>query len=92
MEIIGYLAGIFTAGTMAPQIIKTIRTKNVRDLSVYMIMMYIFNAVLWVIYGISIRATPLIMADGFALAAGCIQMVLKLKYHKNGKEEFFRDL
>jgi MtN3 and saliva related transmembrane protein len=83
MEIIGYLAGILTASTMIPQIIKSIRTRHARDLSIYMILIYIFNAGLWVLYGISIHAAPLMLADSFAFGAGLTQLVLKLKFGQN---------
>ncbi|MBI4114868.1 MAG: hypothetical protein HY445_03440 [Candidatus Niyogibacteria bacterium] len=90
-EIIGYLAGVLTAGTMVPQIIKSIRTKHVRDLSIYMVLMYVLNAGLWVTYGISISSIPLILADSFALIAGLTQLFLKMRYYKNGKEGLFLD-
>ena len=83
MEIIGYMAGALTAGTMIPQIVKSIKTKMVRDVSIYMILMYVFNAGLWIIYGLSINSMPLIIADGFAFIAGLAQLILKFKYYNN---------
>lgn len=81
MDIIGYMAAVFTAGTMLPQIIKSIRTKHVRDISIHMLLMYIINASLWITYALTIGATPLLFADFFALCAGLTQLALKLKYN-----------
>jgi len=81
METIGYIAGFLTAATMLPQVIKSIKTKKVRDLSLYMILMYVFNAALWVVYGISIRAVPLILADSFAFIMGFAQLIVKVRYN-----------
>jgi MtN3 and saliva related transmembrane protein len=77
---IGYTVAILSAVTMLPQIIKTIRTKNVQDISMIMLTLYITNTGLWVAYGILIGALPVVIADGLACFAGTTQLVLKLKY------------
>lgn len=82
VELIGYSAAILTASTMTPQIIKSIRTKHVEDVSVVMIVMYTINTGLWVTYGLLIGATPVVLADGLACCAGITQFILKLKYNK----------
>mgnify|MGYP001176196373 CR=1 FL=1 len=80
IELIGYVAAFFTASTMVPQIIRSIKTKHVKDISLIMILMYITNASLWVVYGLSIGAYPVVIADGLASSAGLIQLFLKIKY------------
>lgn len=80
VEIIGYSAAILTASTMTPQIIKSIRTKHVQDVSIIMIIMYTINTGLWVTYGLLIGAYPVVLADGMACCMGITQFILKIKY------------
>lgn len=80
VELIGYSAAILTASTMTPQIIKSIKTRQVEDVSLAMILMYTINCGLWLTYGLLIYANPLVMADGLAFCAGVTQFILKLKY------------
>jgi len=82
IELIGYSAGFLIACTMIPQIIRSIRTKSVRDVSIYMILVFIVGLFLWTIYGILIRSIPIIISDGFGCCIGIIQLVIKLKYEK----------
>lgn len=81
-EFFGYTAAFLTAGTMAPQIVKSIRTRQVGDLSFAMITMYTINCGLWFTYGLLIEAKPLFIADGFAFCSGMTQFILKFKYEK----------
>ncbi|NIA02568.1 MAG: hypothetical protein GWP15_04230 [Nitrospirae bacterium] len=85
IELVGYSAAILTASTMTPQIIKSIRTRQVEDVSMAMVTMYTINTGLWVTYGLLIGATPIVLADGLACCAGITQFILKLKYEKSCK-------
>jgi MtN3 and saliva related transmembrane protein len=82
IELVGYSAGVLIAFTMIPQIIQSIRTKSVKDVSVYMIIVFIVGLFLWTIYGILIKSVPIIISDGFGCCIGIIQLVIKLKYNK----------
>ena len=82
VELIGYSAAVLTASTMIPQIIKSIRTKHVEDVSIAMIVMYTINTGLWVTYGLLIGAHPVVFADGLACCMGITQFILKIKYRK----------
>ncbi len=81
VELIGYVAAILTASTMIPQIIRSIHTKSVKDVSIVMLLMYTMNTALWVTYGILISAKPVVLADGLACCAGITQLIIKFKYN-----------
>jgi MtN3 and saliva related transmembrane protein len=81
--IIGYLATIVGTSIMLPQIYKSIKTKSVSDVSWGMLVLYFLNCLLWLIYGILILASPLMITNGIALAISILQIVLKIKYKKS---------
>jgi len=81
-EIIGYIAAAIGTSLMLPQVIKTIKTKKVRDLSIGMVFLYFLNCALWLAYGIMIKAMPVIVCNFIALLISIMQLILKLRYDK----------
>jgi MtN3 and saliva related transmembrane protein len=79
-EIIGFTAAAVGTSLMLPQVIKSIKTKRVNDISFAMLILYFFNCLLWLIYGILIIAWPVIICNFIALIISIIQLILKQKY------------
>ena len=49
--IIGIAAGVLTAASMMPQVVKTIKTKKAENVSALMLIILIGGVILWIIYG-----------------------------------------
>ncbi len=77
---IGLLAGIFTTGSLLPQVIKTIRTRNTKDISLLMYVFLTIGVFLWVIYGCMLKEFPIIIANGTSLLLTVSVLVLKIKH------------
>ena len=82
-NIIGYAAAVVGTCIMLPQIVKSYRSKKTGDLSMAMIVIYIFNCSLWLIYGLFLSAAPVILANGIGLVIVIFLFILKLKYNNN---------
>jgi len=54
VEIIGFTAAAVGTSLMLPQVIKSIKIKKVDDISFGMLVLYFFNCLLWLIYGMLI--------------------------------------
>ena len=78
--IIGILAAILTTLAGLPQLIKLIRTKKSKDLSLTMILMFVIGILLWLIYGIMLIDLPLIIANSFAIIIQSTILYYKFKY------------
>ncbi|MFZ2150845.1 MAG: SemiSWEET family transporter [Candidatus Absconditicoccaceae bacterium] len=79
-DLIGYLATAVGTFLMLPQVIKSFKTKNMKDISRGMIFMYIGNCLLWFIYGLLINSIPLMLCNFIALIIGLLQLILKIKH------------
>ena len=79
-EIIGFTAAAVGTSLMLPQVIKSIKTKKVGDISFGMLWLYFFNCLLWLIYGSLILAWPVIVCNFIALIISILQLFLKIKY------------
>ena len=82
INIIGFTAGFLMAITMIPQIIRSLKTKSVEDISLLMLVIYVTSAILWTIYGILIKSLPVAITDGFAFCVSSVQLFIKIKYTK----------
>ena len=82
VNLIGYLGTIVATISFLPQVIQSYRTKSVGDLSLATLVLLITNVTLWLVYGVLIHATPLIITN---LICGTIigyQLYLKLTYSR----------
>ena len=84
-QVIGFLAAFVGTQVMLPQIIKTIKTKRVDDLSLLMLVVYLLNCSLWLAYGLLISAWPVIICNSIALIISIVQLILKFKYGRKNK-------
>ena len=80
-EIIGFSAAVVGTALMLPQVIRSIKTKKVDDVSFGMLLLYFFNCLLWMVYGILILAWPVIICNFIAFIISIIQLILKMKYN-----------
>ena len=80
--IIGYAATIVGTSLMLPQVIKTLKTKHVDDISFAMLIFYFLNCALWLAYGLLISSIPLILTNFIAMIISIVQIMLKVRYTK----------
>ena len=78
--ILGLTAGTLSSLAGLPQLIKSVKTKSTKDLSLGMFSVLTAGAVLWLIYGIAIKDIPLISANAVSLSISISILILKLKY------------
>ena len=80
VDAIGFFAGFFTTVASLPQILKSVRTKSTKDLSLAFLGMIAFGQGLWIAYGLIISSAPVIAANVFSFALAATLITLKLKY------------
>jgi len=77
---LGLIAGLLTTLAMAPQVYKSWKTKQTKDLSWVWLSILIVGIILWLIYGIIIKDAPLILANSFTFVLVFILIILKYTY------------
>jgi MtN3 and saliva related transmembrane protein len=83
INMIGMVAGTLTSVAAVPQLIKTLRTRHARDISIWQPILLSLGVALWLIYGILIRNAPLILANIIPLACNVLLTILKLYYRND---------
>ena len=81
-DIVGFTAGILIAVSLIPQLIKSYKTRSVRDISFLMLIIIMLGTALWVVYGILIKSVPIIVMDGFGFLVNLALIFMKIRYKK----------
>lgn len=80
---LGLVAGTLTSIAAIPQLVKTLRTRHARDISIWQPLLLAIGVALWLIYGILIHDLPLILANIVPLACNVMLTILKLRYRND---------
>ena len=81
-QIIGLAAGICTATSLLPQVVKTIKEKKADEVSLLMLIVLMAGLILWIIYGIKRNDVPIIITNSFSLLVNITMIILRIRYKK----------
>jgi MtN3 and saliva related transmembrane protein len=79
---IGFVAGTLTSLAAIPQVVKTVRSRHVRDISIWQPLLLSIGVALWMLYGIMIDDLPLIIANIIPLLCNLLLTGMKIVYGK----------
>ena len=79
-EIIGYAAAALTMFGFLPQLVKMARTKSVDDVSLVMMVQMGLGVFLWLVYGLHLKNSPLIVANVVSLAILILGLFAYFRY------------
>jgi MtN3 and saliva related transmembrane protein len=81
ITLVGFIAGTLTTAAYIPQVIRSWRLKETRDISLAMLVLWAAGVSLWFIYGIWMDSLPIIAANGISLVLILILLGIKIRYH-----------
>lgn len=67
LAILATIFGVINGFANLPQIYKIFKTKSAKDLAVSTYLILAIGSIVWVLYGIEIRNTPVLIMNGLAL-------------------------
>jgi len=79
-QMVGIIAGILTASSLLPQVIKTLKEKKAAEVSKAMLLVLMSGVALWIVYGILRKDMPIVVTNCFSLAINILMMGLRIKY------------
>jgi MtN3 and saliva related transmembrane protein len=77
---LGYFAGLLTVVSFLPQVIRTWRTRQTRDLSLGMFALLVTASSLWILYGFLIGSWPVIATNIGMVALNGALVTAKVRY------------
>ncbi|MEK7172473.1 MAG: SemiSWEET transporter [Patescibacteria group bacterium] len=78
--ILGLVAAALTTFSSLPQVIKIIKIKSTKDISLGTYILVVTGIILWLIYGLLIKDLPLIAANIVSLILTVTILGFKIKY------------
>ena len=75
---LGYIAGTCTTASLLPQVLKAWRSRSVEDLSLAMLLIFAGGVALWVVYGLLLGETPIVLFNALSFALAQILIYFKI--------------
>lgn len=79
-EYLGYAAGVLTVSSFLPQVVRSWRTRQTRDLSLGMFTLLTTACALWMVYGVMTSDWPVILTNGAMVAMNGAIAAAKVRY------------
>jgi len=79
-EALGLIAGALTSTGFIPQLLKALKSKSTKDISLPMLLIIFTGVILWLIYGLIIKDLPIILANALTTALISAIIILKVRY------------
>ena len=79
-DVIGYGAACLTTASFVPQAWLTFRTRDVSGISLGMYSVFTVGVTLWLFYGLSLGAWPVVVANAITLTLALASLAMKLRF------------
>jgi MtN3 and saliva related transmembrane protein len=79
-EMVGYAAAALTMFGFLPQLVKMMRTRSVDDVSLLMMVQMGVGVALWLVYGLHLNNSPLIVANVVSLSILALGIGVYFRY------------
>jgi MtN3 and saliva related transmembrane protein len=83
---IGYAAATMTTISFLPQLIRVVKLKSARDISLGMFLIFSAGTFGWLVYGVLSHSPPVWVANAVTLVLSMSILLLKLKYDERATE------
>lgn len=80
LTLLGLAAAACTTASFVPQVLKTIKSRHTKDISLLMYIVLTLGLFLWLIYGLLLRDIPLVAANSISFSLSSIILFLKIKH------------
>ena len=78
--VLGIIAGILTAVAFVPQVLRVIKTKSTKDISLGMFILFCIGVVFWLVYGFLEHDWPLVVNSAVTLVLSLVILGYKIRY------------
>ena len=79
-DLIGALAGALTTIAFIPQVWRVWQTRSARDLSLSMYLIFTAGVALWLVYGVTLGALPIIVFNSVTLVLAATVLAMKIRF------------
>lgn len=82
ISITGIIAGVITAGSALPQLIKMLKEHKYEAVSPWMLLILLMGLALWIVYGFFKNDMPIIVTNSFSFLINLVMVILRFNYKR----------
>jgi MtN3 and saliva related transmembrane protein len=82
-DLVGYVAAFCTTFAFVPQVLLVWRQRHAEGISTGMYLIFSTGVLLWLLYGISTGAWPVIVANGVTFVLAVCVLVMKWRFERS---------
>jgi MtN3 and saliva related transmembrane protein len=83
VQYLGYAAAFCTTSAFVPQLVRVVRLRSARDISLPTFLLFSIGVFLWLLYGLYTGSKPIIASNTVTLVLSLGILILKLRYDRN---------
>jgi MtN3 and saliva related transmembrane protein len=87
VEYIGFAAAFCTTTAFVPQLVRVLRLKSARDISLPTFLLFSVGVFLWLLYGLYTGSKPVIASNCVTLVLSVSILILKVRYDRSAAQE-----
>ncbi len=87
VEDIGFVAAFCTTAAFVPQLLRVMKLRSARDISLGTFLLFSVGVFLWLLYGIYTGSKPVIASNLVTLVLSISILILKIKYDRQCLKE-----
>ena len=80
IDLMGYLGGIFLMISFLPQVVKTWKTKEADQISIFLLILTLLSGVFYNIYAFMLDLIPVIVMNSIFIVLVLIQLIMTLRF------------
>jgi MtN3 and saliva related transmembrane protein len=84
---IGFVAAFCTTIAFVPQLVRVLRLRSARDISLGTLLLFSVGVSLWLLFGIYSRSKPVIASNAATLGLSLSILYFKMRYRRASLEE-----
>jgi MtN3 and saliva related transmembrane protein len=82
IDTIGYAAATMTTVSFVPQLVRVIRLRSARDISLGMFLIFSLGTFAWLLYGLLVHSAPVWIANAVTFLLSMSILILKLRFDR----------
>jgi MtN3 and saliva related transmembrane protein len=83
---IGYAAATMTTVSFVPQLLRVIRLRSAREISLGMFLIFSAGTFAWLVYGVLVHSAPVWIANALTFVLSMSILVLKLRFDRRAAQ------
>ena len=85
-DVVGSAAAVLTTLSFLPQVLHTLKTRDVSGISLVMYSAFTAGVALWLVYGLLLGSWPIVIANVITIMLALAIVVMKLVFGRRGDD------